>query len=156
MRRSSICLSAMLGAALFVPTALAQRTGGASADHATALPRLAIDRVAVHPRGLPVKFVVGQGGPVALKRGESVRVTLRLRNLGDLRLHGLRVTFSQHSGKPESAQVLTIRALDPGEARALTFHAVSDRRGLWVLRAGAIFGAHYRNGATQITRVSIH
>jgi hypothetical protein len=99
--------------------------------------------------------VVSQDGAVALNRGTSVRITMRVRNLGNRPLNGLRISFSQYGGSQEPVQLLVIRALDPGQARMLTFRAMSGGRSSWVFRAGAMLGAHYRNGATQITRVQI-
>jgi hypothetical protein len=155
MRRSSIWIILLVGTAVLVPTALAQGMAGTSVARTTALPHLAIDRVAVHQRGLPAEIVVSQDGAVALKRGAPVRITMRVRNRGSRRLNGLRVSFSRYGGNQEPVQVLMIRALDPGQARMLTFRAMSRGRSMWVLRAGAILGGHFRNGATRITRVQI-
>ena len=153
MRRSPVWLISLVGAALLVPSALAHGTVGASLARTTALPRLAIDRVVVHQRGLPAQIVVRQDGAVALTRGAPVRLTMRVRNLGSRRLNDLRVSFSRYGGSQEPVQFLVIRALDPGQGRMLTFRAMSGGRSMWVLRAGALLGGQYRNGATQITRV---
>jgi hypothetical protein len=49
--------------------------------------------------------------------GDAVGVTLRVRNLGDLRLQGVRVSFSQYAtGKADAVQFIGIRTLDPGQA----------------------------------------
>ena len=81
---------------------------------------------------------------------------MRVRNLGSRRLNDLHVSFWRYGGSQEPVEVLVIRALDPGQARMLTFRTMSGGgRGMWVLRAGAVLGGRYRNGATQITRVQI-
>jgi hypothetical protein len=123
--------------------------------HAVSLPRIAIEGSLVVQAGTRPRRAAF-GGSIRVRENERVLVTVRVQNRDPAVRTGVRVSLTRYAPGVSHRSVIPIGTLAPGATRLVTFTTTagpSRAHALWVVRAGARLGSHYRNGTTAVELV---
>ena len=123
--------------------------------HAVSLPRIAIEgSLVVQAGSRPTR--VAFGGSIRVRPNERVRVTVLVQNRDPTPRVDVRVSLTRYTAGVFQRSIIPIGTLAPGATRRVTFATTqgpSRAHAMWVVRAGARLGSHYRNGTTSIELV---